>query len=148
VVTMKALLIAAVAVALAGAATVLALLLAASDSSNGGMSGPTTGPYRGSRPPAGIRAPDFTLRDYRGQIVRMTSLRGRIVLTTFVDSACHESCPIILARRILRQRGHSARSTTSSARPASLRPVWKAYGILPAVDTGSADVHSADVRIF
>ena len=29
-----------------------------------------------------------------------------------------------------------------------LRPVWNAYGILPAVDTGSADIHSADVRVF
>jgi cytochrome oxidase Cu insertion factor (SCO1/SenC/PrrC family) len=29
-----------------------------------------------------------------------------------------------------------------------LRPVWKAYGILPAVDTGNPDIHSSDVRIF
>jgi cytochrome oxidase Cu insertion factor (SCO1/SenC/PrrC family) len=29
-----------------------------------------------------------------------------------------------------------------------LRPVWKAYGIVPAVDTGNADVHSSDVRVF
>jgi len=29
-----------------------------------------------------------------------------------------------------------------------LRPVWKAYFILPAIDTGNADVHSSDVRIF
>jgi cytochrome oxidase Cu insertion factor (SCO1/SenC/PrrC family) len=29
-----------------------------------------------------------------------------------------------------------------------LRPMWKAYGILPAVDTGITDVHSSDVRVF
>ena len=29
-----------------------------------------------------------------------------------------------------------------------LRPVWKAFHVLPAVDTGSADIHSADVRVF
>ena len=29
-----------------------------------------------------------------------------------------------------------------------LRPVWKAFAILPAVDTGNPDIHSSDVRIF
>jgi len=29
-----------------------------------------------------------------------------------------------------------------------LRPVWRAFQILPAVDSGDADVHSAPVRIF
>jgi cytochrome oxidase Cu insertion factor (SCO1/SenC/PrrC family) len=29
-----------------------------------------------------------------------------------------------------------------------LRPVWKAYGIVPAIDTGNADVHSSDVRVI
>ena len=42
------------------------------------------GPYRGSEPPAGIYAPDFTLRTYDGKSVRMAKLRGRVVLTTFV----------------------------------------------------------------
>ena len=31
---------------------------------------------------------------------------------------------------------------------AQMRPIWKAYGVLPAVDTGNANVHSSDVRIF
>lgn len=31
---------------------------------------------------------------------------------------------------------------------ADFRPVWKAYGILPAVDTGDADIHSSDVRVI
>jgi hypothetical protein len=29
-----------------------------------------------------------------------------------------------------------------------MRSVWKALHVLPAVDTGSADIHSADIRIF
>jgi cytochrome oxidase Cu insertion factor (SCO1/SenC/PrrC family) len=29
-----------------------------------------------------------------------------------------------------------------------LRPVWKAYGIVAAVDPGNADVHSSDVRVI
>ena len=95
---MKWLAVAATIVVLAAAAAAAALLLASRDSSSGSAGSPPAGPYRGSRPPAGIRAPDFTLRDYRGQTVRMASLRGRIVLTTFLDSACHDTCPIILAR--------------------------------------------------
>jgi cytochrome oxidase Cu insertion factor (SCO1/SenC/PrrC family) len=29
-----------------------------------------------------------------------------------------------------------------------LRPIWKAYGIVAALDTGNADVHSSDVRVI
>ena len=29
-----------------------------------------------------------------------------------------------------------------------LRTVWKAFGVLSAVETGNADIHSSDVRIF
>lgn len=142
---------------------------------------PPRSPYRGSIPPPGIRAPDFTLRDYRGATVAMRRFRGRVVVLSFVDSKCTEKCPIVtsviavalrrLPPRIRKEvvpllitvspsvdtppsvrRFLSARSALSldyllgSVR--ELRPVWKAYGILPAVDTGNADFHSSDVRIF
>jgi len=29
-----------------------------------------------------------------------------------------------------------------------MRPVWKQFAVLPAAETGNADIHSADVRIF
>jgi protein SCO1 len=32
--------------------------------------------------------------------------------------------------------------------PAELRPVWKAFAVLPAVDSGSPNIHSAPVRIY
>jgi cytochrome oxidase Cu insertion factor (SCO1/SenC/PrrC family) len=138
--------------------------------------------YRGSIPPPGIHAPDFALRSYRGPIVRMAHLRGKVVLVTFLDSKCTESCPIIagmIAIAMHRLSPPERRQVEAVAitvqphldTPASvrrflgarhalgaldfligsvqqLRPVWKAYGILPAVDTGSADIHSADVRVF
>src|SRR5439155_7740607 len=50
--------------------------------------------YRGSLPPPGIHAPDFALRSYRGPVVRMATLRGKVVLVTFLDTKCTESCPI------------------------------------------------------
>ncbi|MEX2210552.1 MAG: SCO family protein [Gaiellaceae bacterium] len=31
---------------------------------------------------------------------------------------------------------------------AELRPVWEAFQVLPALDTGSSDIHSAPVRVF
>ena len=138
-------------------------------------------PYRGSIPPPGIRAPDFTLHEYRGAAVTMRSLRGRVVVLSFVDTKCTEKCPIVtsviaLALRRLRPRIRrevvpllitvsplvdkpaSVRRFLAARRALSvdyligsvrqLRPVWKAYGILPAVDTGNANFHSSDVRVF
>lgn len=173
--------VAFVAAIFIGAAAAVGGLLAARDSNSSGAS-PSADAYRGSEPPAGIQAPDFTLRDYRGKTVRMASLRGRIVLTTFVDSACHESCPIIVAaigaglRRLSREERRDVVALAITVSPKvdtpahvrrflaerralgevdyligtveELRLVWKAYGVLPAVDTGDADVHSASVRIF
>ena len=112
----------------------------------------------------------------------MSALRGKIVLVTFLDSKCTESCPIIAAviaiamhrlspperrqvealaitvqphvdtpasvRRFLGARHALGALDFLIGSVHQLRPVWKAYGILPAVDTGSADIHSADVRVF
>ena len=38
---------------------------------------------------------DFSLRDYDGQLVRSSELRGRVTILTFLDSQCTESCPVI-----------------------------------------------------
>ena len=142
---------------------------------------PPPSPYRGSIPPSGIHAADFALRDYRGAIVKMHALRGRITVVSFVDSKCTEKCPIVTAQiaRALRGLPPGTRRNVVpllitvnprvdtprnverflAARHAgalyyligsvrTLRPVWKAYGILPAIDTGNPDFHSSDVRIF
>lgn len=53
------------------------------------------GPFRGSEAPAGIRLPAFSLRDESGRVVRTGDLRGRVVLLTFLDAQCTESCPVI-----------------------------------------------------
>jgi cytochrome c biogenesis protein CcmG, thiol:disulfide interchange protein DsbE len=145
-------------------------------------SGSPPGPYRGSEPPAGIRAPDFALSDYRGRLVRMRDLRGRIVLVTFLDTDCKSKCPIIAGQlgaaiRLLSpaERGHVValaitvnprRDTPASVRSflrrrraldeldfllgtvTELQPVWKSFHVLSATETGDADLHSADVRVF
>lgn len=61
-------------------------------------SGPDQGEYRGSEPPARIVMPGFALRDYEGEEVTSTSLLGRVVLLTFLDAQCKETCPVIAAQ--------------------------------------------------
>jgi cytochrome oxidase Cu insertion factor (SCO1/SenC/PrrC family) len=144
-------------------------------------SGPPPGPYRGSEPPPGIFAPDFTLTSYRGNVVRMQSLRGKVVLVTFLDTDCKTKCPLIASAvgdglRLLsssdRRRVVPLALTVNppSDTPASIRrflrerkalgldfllgttkqmrPVWRAFHVLSAAETGNADIHSADVRVY
>jgi cytochrome oxidase Cu insertion factor (SCO1/SenC/PrrC family) len=56
------------------------------------------GPYRGSEPPARIELAEFALRNYDGTVVRSSTLREKVVLLTFLDSQCTESCPIIASQ--------------------------------------------------
>jgi cytochrome oxidase Cu insertion factor (SCO1/SenC/PrrC family) len=140
------------------------------------------GPYRGSEPPGRNLLPSFRLPTYDGRTVSSRALRGRVVVTTFVDSSCKQACPIIVAalaaglrqldattrrqvtavafsvdpkvdtrrhvRTFLRARRAEAELAYAVAPEKRMRPVWRAFHILPAVDTGSADTHSADVRVF
>ena len=55
------------------------------------------GPYRGSEPPPGIRVADVTLPSYRGGTVSLRGQRGKVLVLTFLDSKCTETCPIIAA---------------------------------------------------
>ena len=93
---MKRLLVLAGVALIAVGGTVGGLLATRRSDSTNTVFAPS-GPYRGSIPPAGIRAPDFTLQSYRGPTVRMRDLRGKVVLVTFLDTACRDKCPIITA---------------------------------------------------
>lgn len=143
--------------------------------------GPPPGPYRGSEPPGQIRAADFRLRSYRGGFVSLREHRGKVILLSFVDTKCTESCPIVTSviaqayRRLPRDQRAQVAPLLISVEPNAdtpanvhrflarrhalaldyligtvrqLRPVWKAYGVLAAVDTGNADIHSSDVRVI
>ena len=55
------------------------------------------GPYRGSEPPGQIRLAPFALTSYRGGAVSSSSLAGKVVALTFLESNCKEACPIIAA---------------------------------------------------
>jgi cytochrome oxidase Cu insertion factor (SCO1/SenC/PrrC family) len=50
-------------------------------------------------------------------------------------------------RRFLRERRAEA-LTYLFGSVAELKPVWKRFGVVSAYETGDADAHSADVRVF
>jgi cytochrome oxidase Cu insertion factor (SCO1/SenC/PrrC family) len=163
-------------------AGVLTGVLLATSRSGASQSAPGQGPYRGSRPPSGIRIANVSLPSYRGGVVDLRAQQGRVVVLTFLDSKCTDACPIIAAvvahtwpllraneKAQVRAIGISVNplvDTPSSVRTflaarraqaaldwlvapvKQMRPVWKAFHVLPATQTGSDDIHSADVRIF
>jgi cytochrome oxidase Cu insertion factor (SCO1/SenC/PrrC family) len=49
----------------------------------------------GSSNPEDYPAPAFQLTDQNGQTVSLASLRGKVVLMTFLDPVCTSDCPII-----------------------------------------------------
>jgi protein SCO1 len=117
--------------------------------------------FEGARMPEGIRAPDFELTNQDGETVRMSDLRGRPVIVTFLYTHCDETCPpqaqqikgalnelghdvpsIAIAVDPPRDTERSARSFLAEARVAGrmdflvgsrseLEPVWRAYAIRP-----------------
>src|SRR5271166_3645255 len=49
----------------------------------------------GSAAPLNFAAPGFTLSDQDGRSVSLASLRGKVVLLTFLDPVCTSDCPLI-----------------------------------------------------
>ena len=49
----------------------------------------------GSSDPVNFPAPAFSLTDQHSQIVTLASLRGKVVLLTFLDDTCSVDCPLI-----------------------------------------------------
>ena len=84
----------------------------------GHAAGPTSA-FEGALMPAGVRAPDFSLRDQRGRRVTMKGYLGRPVIVTFLYSHCHDTCPI-QAQQIkgaLDQLGHDVPALAISVDP-------------------------------
>ncbi len=82
-----------------GLAFVLVLVLAlcgcGGSSSAGSLAASTQSPFDGAAFPAGVRSPDFTLRDQLGRTVSLSRYRGReVVVLAFLSSRCR-SCLLI-----------------------------------------------------
>ena len=51
------------------------------------------------------QAPDFQLTDQNGSVVSLFDFRGKVVVLTFMDSKCYDTCPLTAAhfRKVYRQ---------------------------------------------
>jgi protein SCO1/2 len=76
--------------------------------------------------PAGTRrAPPLVLPDQRGRLVSLTSQRGRTLVIAFMDSRCHQVCPL---------EGRALAAAVQGL-PARLRPTLLAVSVDPWADT-------------
>ena len=134
----------------------------------------------GDSAPMNSPAPDFTLTDQHGSQVALSSLRGKVVLLTFLDPVCVTDCPLIAAEfRVAAQLlGGNARQVELVAvdvnplynelvytqafdrqegldtvpdwryltgSPASLRQVYRAYGVVSETAPGGAMLAHNDI---
>jgi cytochrome oxidase Cu insertion factor (SCO1/SenC/PrrC family) len=134
----------------------------------------------GNTAPINSPAPDFTLTDQHGSQVALSSLRGKVVLLTFLDPVCVTDCPLIAAEfRVAAQLlGGNARQVELVAvdvnplynelvytqafdrqegldtvpdwryltgSPATLRQVYRAYGIVSETAPGGAMLAHNDI---
>jgi protein SCO1/2 len=51
--------------------------------------------FDGALLPRGVSTPDFTLTNQAGRRLSLGQYRGRVVILTFLSSACRETCPLI-----------------------------------------------------
>jgi protein SCO1/2 len=83
--------------------------------------------------PVGLRrAPGFSLPDQSGKLFSLASLRGRPVILTFMDSQCHQECPL---------EGHAIAAALRTV-PAAEQPVIVVVSVDPWADT-RASAHRA-----
>ena len=66
---------------------------------------PAPAPFT-ARPSLGVIRPalDFTLRDPSGAPVSLSDFRGRVVLVSFIYTACPAACPLVTQRMAVLQR--------------------------------------------
>jgi protein SCO1/2 len=145
------------------AAAILALALGGSSGSPPASSSASTGTgFDGAALPAGQPVHDFALADQHGRRVSLASLRGRVVVLTFLYSRCGAACVVIaqqirgalddLARavpvlivsadpagdtpariaRFLREVSLSGRVSYLGGPLRRLRALWSAYRVTPA----------------
>ncbi len=134
--------------------------------------------FDGAALPSGAPVRDFTLSDQRGRRVSLASLRGRVVVLTFLYSTCGASC-VVIAQQIrgaLDELGHPVPVLIVSADPrgdtpakvarfladvslsgrvsyldgpvAQLRSLWRAYRVTPASAGRSAFGLHASVMLL
>lgn len=72
--------------------------------------------------------------------------KRRQVVPLLISVEPHADTPAHVRRFLARRHALALDYLIGSVR--QLRPVWKAYFIVAALDTGDADIHSSDVRVI
>jgi protein SCO1/2 len=134
--------------------------------------------FDGAPLPTGVRSHDFTLTDQHSRRVSLGKYRGRVTILTFLSSVCRPTCPLIAQqiRGALDDLGHGVPALVVSANPAAdtpanvrrflgeamlierveyltgtgtrLQPIWRAYGVVPALLGNASSPHSASVLLI
>jgi cytochrome oxidase Cu insertion factor (SCO1/SenC/PrrC family) len=81
-----------------------------------------------------IPAPDFQLTDQNGRTVSLASLRGKVVLMTFLDPVCTTDCPLIAQE--FKQAGQMLGSADSKVELVAIvaNPTYRAVAFTRAFD--------------
>ena len=120
--------------------------------------------FAGANLPAGLKAPELGLADEEGERVRMSDLRGKPVVVTFLYSNCEDSCPAQAqqVKGALNELGRDVPALAISVDPANdtpdsaraflskqrmtgrmrfvlgtrpqLRRIWRGYAVEPQLD--------------
>lgn len=88
-----------------GVALVAALVLDDENRAMGHESSASAAVQRAARRQVHLPIPDFSLTDQAGRPFSFRSLRGKVVLLTFVYTTCPDICPLITASMRLAQEG-------------------------------------------
>ena len=88
----------------------------------------------GSSAPLNFKAPTFSLTDQHGRTVTLASLRGKVVLLTFLDDTCTVDCPLIAQE--FRQAGQllAAHSTRVELVAVNYNPINTQVSYIQAFD--------------
>jgi cytochrome oxidase Cu insertion factor (SCO1/SenC/PrrC family) len=96
-----------------------------------GRGGPPRAPSLTADPTLAVirAAPDFELADADGRTIRLSELRGRVALVSFIFTSCTAACPLLTQRMALLQQ--RLRGTTP-------HPVFVSITVDPARDSAAA----------
>jgi cytochrome oxidase Cu insertion factor (SCO1/SenC/PrrC family) len=88
----------------------------------------------GSTTPLNYAAPGFALTDQHGQPVSLASLRGKVVVLTFLDPVCTSTCPIIAQEMRAAGQLLGAASRKVELVAVVANPVYYQVGVVQAFD--------------
>jgi protein SCO1/2 len=164
------------ALALIGAAAILAGVIACGGGSAAHPATGTG--FAGAALPVSLPVRDFTLEDQSGRRVSLAGYRGQVVILAFISSTCGATCillaqqirgaldelprpvPVLFVsvdpradtrarvRRFLQRVALTGRVRYLSGSPAALRPIWRAYGIVPVTSDRAAFERAASVLLL